>query len=102
MSKKSPKLVRQDLKFMTWEKNDKLITKGKFRPEPFTEVRPTYIHSLPQYDAKKKPELPIRTRHGENSFMEDYVHDWNILGGQLHYFTRVMNRSCWILLEWWE
>jgi hypothetical protein len=82
---------------------DKTIAGGHFVPVQL-DKRPDRIWTLYfEQDASKTPALPITPAHNVNAFMEDYVHDWNFeRDGRLRYYTRIMDRSCWILLEFKE
>lgn len=90
--------MRQELVWMEWVPDDSFVG-GRFKPVPIKEkphlIWTLYLHT----DKEVKPELPYNPRHHYNAFLEDYVHDWNIYGNMLKYYTRAMDRSCWILLE---
>ena len=47
-----------------------------------------------------KPELPYSPKHNVNAFIEDRIHDWNILNNQIIYRSRISEGGCWILLEY--
>jgi hypothetical protein len=50
-------------------------------------------------DPRVEPALPIRPVHNSGAFLEDYMHDWNIWNGKFHYYSRVMDRDTWVLIE---
>lgn len=49
-------------------------------------------------DPNEKPE-PFVPVHLENAFMEDRVHDWDLKGGVLSYYSRIWGGETWILVE---
>jgi hypothetical protein len=66
----------------------------------YSGPKPTHLWTLfMETDEDKKPRLPIVPVHLKNAFIEDFVHDYNIRGGKLHYYSRVTDRPLWILLE---
>ncbi len=56
----------------------------------------------PHTDPDNRPELPYQPVHNVNAFLEDYVHDWNVQGGVLKYYSRVIHSDVWILIEHME
>ncbi len=48
---------------------------------------------------QEKPILPMIPSHGVNAFLEDYIHDWDIVNGKLQYYSRISEGECWLLLE---
>lgn len=52
-----------------------------------------------EQEKDEPPALPIVPVHGENAFLEDRMHNWNIRSGQLHYYSRIANGPVWVLME---
>jgi len=50
-------------------------------------------------DKNKPPELPYIPVHLKNAFLEDRVHDWDIVQGYFRYYSRISEGDIWILLE---
>lgn len=51
--------------------------------------------------SESKPELPFTPIHNHNAFLEDFLHDWNMVNATtLRYYSRVALDSVWILLEY--
>jgi hypothetical protein len=73
---------------------------------PLPLGRPKKIWTLFRHEAESdSPSLPFRPVHRVNAFLEDYVHDWNdvfVEPGkvELDYFSRVVDRPVWLLLEY--
>lgn len=66
----------------------------------YSGPKPKHLWTLfMEIDESKKPELPIVPVHHKNAFIEDFLHDYNIRGGKLYYYSRVTDRPLWILLE---
>jgi len=84
---------------MEWLVRPELPTGGSFKVVDLDEEPELIWTLLLQFDKTKPPKLPIAPVHHENAFMEDRVHDWMWRAGKLRYYTRVMDRSCWVLLE---
>ena len=53
-------------------------------------------------DQESPPTLPFKAHHGQNAFIEDKMHDWNVQKGFLNYFSRVSEGGSWLLLEFNE
>jgi hypothetical protein len=52
-------------------------------------------------DPNQPPSLPITPVHNRGAFLEDRIHDWMILKGNLlKYYSRVVEHSTWILIEY--
>lgn len=95
MKYSAQKVVRQEI---LWVPSSRLVEVNFTR-----DNRPFRVWSLHENDPSKKPELPFNPVHHHNAFLEDYVHDWNIvnIGGKkmLKYYSRVALDNIWILLE---
>jgi hypothetical protein len=50
--------------------------------------------------APEAPRLPIVPKHQHNAFLEGYMHDWDLVGGAFHYYSRLSGGGVWLLLEW--
>jgi hypothetical protein len=46
------------------------------------------------------PTLPVTPVHFKGFFFEDRIHDWNIRNGKIHYYSRIVENACWLLLEY--
>lgn len=69
-------------------------------PIPYKGQRPNRLWTLLGcVDPKVKPPIPERLIHLENAFLEDYIHDWNIRAGFLHYYSRTTDGGVWVVLE---
>lgn len=91
---------QQMLLWVEWELNKALPTGGRFK-EASLAVKPRLIWTLLRgTDKAKPPSLPITPEHGVNAFMEDEIHDWRWQGGKLRFYSRVVGRSVWLLLEY--
>ncbi len=51
-------------------------------------------------DPGTPPVLPIAPIHLRGAFLEDFLHDWNMRGTTLRYYSRVMQDNVWILVEY--
>ena len=52
-------------------------------------------------DPNKTPAPPSPPVHNNGAFLEDFVHDWNIQGGDtLRYYSRAIESEVWILVEY--
>lgn len=52
-------------------------------------------------DPSNKPGAPVPPTHHVNAFLEDFIHDWNIQGGDtLRYYSRAIESEVWILVEY--
>lgn len=87
-----------------WEKRNDLFTGGRFVPVhiPYLDgVEPEKVWTMYEYNnPNNPPSLPVVPIHNQNAFKEDRIHDWRIIGTQFRYYTRVMNESVWVLLEY--
>lgn len=90
----------QMLLWVEWEANKGLPSGGRFKVADLAS-RPTRIWTLVrEQDRRRPPALPIAPEHGVNAFMEDEIHDWSWKAGKLRFFSRVADRSVWLLLEY--
>lgn len=54
-------------------------------------------------DPETRPTLPYQPTHNYNAFLEDRIHDWMCSAtGQLRYYSRVVDRPVWLLIEYAE
>jgi hypothetical protein len=67
----------------------------KFRESDVARVWTLYNET----DKSKPPTLPYVPVHHHNAFMEDRIHDWNIVADKFRYGSRVMDRDVWVLVE---
>jgi hypothetical protein len=64
-------------------------------------TRPARVWTLiGQTNPDQVPALPIIPTHNHNAFLEDHIHDWRIQGTKFNYYSRVMDRGTWVLLEY--
>lgn len=90
----------QTLVWMEWVEDDTRVCGGRFIPAELPS-EPKRVWTLFKEQNKNSiPSLPIIPVHHENAFIEDRTHDWTWNKGKFHYYTRVMDCSCWILLEY--
>lgn len=94
-------LLRQELLWIPLGKpvegHDSIL---RVEPIPYTGKKPDRLWTLyEELYSNKKPELPYKPEHLKNAFLEDYVYDWDINNGFLHYYSRVTNGGNWALLE---
>jgi hypothetical protein len=68
-------------------------------PVDFRESDVARVWTLYENDKNKPPTLPFSPMHNHNAFIEDRIHDWNIVNGKFRYGSRVMDRDVWILVE---
>lgn len=54
---------------------------------------------LGETDQANPPALPFVPMHGRNAFLEDWMHDWNIITGKFHYGSRIADHDVWVLVE---
>ena len=72
----------------------------KVDPIPYKGEKPKKLWTLyEELYSNRRPQLPYKPVHLVNAFLEDYVHDWDINNGFLHYYSRVTNGGNWALLE---
>jgi hypothetical protein len=94
-----PKVVRQ---LVLWVPENRHVA----LPDDAHPYRVWTLYGEGRNDPKTQPALPITPFHNHGAFMEDYVHDWNVHWDRktgkhyLHYASRVMAHSCWILVEY--
>jgi hypothetical protein len=87
---------------MEWQSNRKLGSGGTFKPVTLAS-EPSQVWTLwGMTEHTHKPELPFTPVFRTNAFPEDAIHDWNFRGGMFRYYTRVMNHSVWVLVEYKE
>jgi len=92
-------MSRQEVVWVEWVPDSRLVTKGRFAPLKMREA-PTRVWTLFRHtDPAKVPETPFSPVHLDNAFLEDRVHDWNWQQGWFRYYTRVVDHGCWLLLE---
>lgn len=89
----------QQVIWIPWDNTVKNFTGG--RPAPvLLASKPSRLYTIiGAQDEAVKPGLPISPVHLSNVFCEDIVHDWNWRDGVLRYFSRVMDRGTWVLVE---
>lgn len=70
-------------------------------PVPYDGPHPDRVWTLyNEINESTPPTLPIVPVHRQNSFLEDYVHDWNIdHKKRFRYASRVCDGGVWVLLE---
>jgi hypothetical protein len=92
-----PKVVRQ---VVLWVPEARLVP----LPDDEHPYRVWTLYGEGRSDPNTPPALPITPIHRQGAFMEDYVHDWNVVRHDrrphLHYASRAMDHSCWILVEY--
>ena len=69
-------------------------------PYPYYE-KPDRLWTLYTHqDPEAPPELPYRPFHHHNAFLEDEIHDWNVIqhNTMLHYASRASDGGNWALL----
>lgn len=88
-----PEVKHQEVYWIPKDRKVSITDQGK---------RPFRVWTLfLETDPDKKPSLPITPSHRGNAFLEDYVHDWNIeRGNVLRYYSRAIQDSVWILVEY--
>jgi hypothetical protein len=92
-------VIKQKVVWMEWVKSDNFCG-GIFKSIPM-KVDPVRVWTLWNHcDKSKKPELPFVPVQRGNAVMEDQTHDWNCHHGKFKYYTRFMDCSCWILVEY--
>lgn len=94
--------MRQKLVWMEWDPNVNNFAGGVYKPANVDE-EPDRVWTLflPDHETQDKPPtLPVYPVHNKNAFLEGYVHDWNWHNGKFRFYTRVNDRSCWVLLEY--
>lgn len=90
----------QVLLWVEWTPDEELQSGGRFADAALARS-PYRIWTLPgETDKAKPPALPIALAHGKDAFLEDKIHDWAWQAGKLKYFSRVSDRSVWLLLEY--
>ena len=98
-SRPQPKVTRQEVH---WVPESRLVPMASDE-EPY---RVWTLYGEGRNDPKTPPALPITPVHRHGAFLEDYIHDWNIVRVEkrphLRYASRAMDHSCWILVEYAE
>lgn len=73
-------------------------------------MKPGETHPVVDYPYMQRPkqmwtlldstprELPIKLKHGETAFIESSIHDWDIMDGKLHYYSRFADGGCDVVL----
>lgn len=89
----------QMLAFAEWQPDDSIVCGGRFAVIDLVQ-KPWRIWTLLVPNAKRTdpPSLPIEPQHNVNAFLEDETHDWTWRAGRLRYYTRVADRSVWLLI----
>lgn len=93
----------QQLVWFDWKHIPELPTGGRWLNVSVHRIeRPFRLWTLfRETNRDKRPELPIIPTHRGNAWLEDYTHDWSMVGpGAIKYFSRVMNCGVWVLLEY--
>ncbi len=99
LRREQPKVSRQ---IVLWVPETRLV------PLPSDEepYRVWTLYGEGREDPAVPPALPIVPVHNHGAFMEDYIHDWNVVRASrqphLHYASRVAEHSVWILIEYAE
>jgi len=89
----------QRLVWMKWTERPELAGGGVFETADL-EVEPVRLWTLfLERNQAVPPLLPFTPAHQVNAFIEDKLHDWMWRHGKLRYYTRVMDCSCWVLVE---
>ena len=71
-------------------------------PVPYAGKQPSKVWTLFREDnPDKKPELPYPPIHHLNAFLEDWLHDWDLVGGMFKYYSRASEGGVWLLLEFY-
>ena len=93
-------LGNQRLLFVTFEPADTFAgVRAVPIPVDFRESDVARGWTLYENDKNKPPKLPFYPKHHHNAFIEDPVHDWNIVHGKFRYGSRVMDPDVWVLVE---
>lgn len=94
-----PKVVRQEV---LWVPETRLVPLASDQ----IPYRVWTLYGEGRDDPKVPPTLPILPTHNHGAFMEDKMHDWNVVHPDrkphLHYASRVAEHSVWILIEYTE
>lgn len=61
---------------------------------------PYRVWTLFEQDPTKTPSLPMVPVHNDGAFLEDKIHDWRFKNGTLSYYSRLIQHSVWILVEY--
>jgi hypothetical protein len=94
-----PKVTRQ---IVLWVPETRLVP----LPDDEEPYRVWTLYGEGRNDPKTAPALPITPAHHHGAFMEDMIHDWNVVRvgsdrkPHLRYASRAMDHSCWILVEY--
>lgn len=109
LSKRAPRgeargqlsLGNQQLLFITFEPANTFSgVRAVPIPVDFRESDVGHVWTLyNETDKSKPPRLPFSPAHNHNAFIEDRLHDWNIVNGKFRYGSRVMDQDVWILVE---
>jgi len=94
-------LGNQRLLFITFEPADTFAgVRAVPIPVDFRESDVAHVWTLyNETDKSKPPALPFSPVHNHNAFIEDRLHDWNIINGKFRYGSRVMDQDVWVLVE---
>lgn len=92
----------QHLLFVRFEEADTFAgTRAIPQKVDFKEKDVQAVWTLFSYtDEKKPPSLPFVPQHRITAFLEDKLHDWAITPkGMFRFFSRVVDRDCWVLIQ---
>lgn len=91
--------IKQKLIWVPEARDVGLVVK-KVDPIPYDGEMPKFIWTLFKETKKNvPPTLPIKPLHHVNAFLEDRIHDWDIVNSTLRYYSRISEGNHWILLE---
>lgn len=95
-------IVRQTLVFVEFQSRKPGAVSARAKPVALDSTeRPARLWTLIDcHDKQHPPALPFVPVHLQNAFMEDHIHDWRLSGSTLSYYSRVMDRGVWVLLEY--
>lgn len=93
--------VSQHLLFVRFEEADTFAgTRAIPQKVDFKEEDVQAVWTLFSYtDEQKPPALPFVPQHRITAFLEDKIHDWTITKGMFRFYSRVMDRDCWVLIQ---
>lgn len=102
---KEPVYVRQEVLFLKEWYQPGCVPKARNVPMLKSPDRVWTLYT--EMDENKPPTLPFKPIHNFNAFLEDYTHDWNWrlvrrdgkMIGEFDFYSRVVDRPVWVLLE---
>ena len=75
-------------------------------PWKFGPGRPLRLWSLPKYDKESHPpQLPYQLKHGTTAYVDNFMDDYQIKGGELFYYSHYISKGdlkdqgIWLLAE---